>query len=519
MAGRNAIAIDIGRRGLRALVASRNRDRLRVARVLVEPLPDDLADEEAKVVGAWAGRQLADAGFPRTKATIAISREHVALKRITLPTTQERELPEMTRLAVQRDLPFDARSAVIDFVCVDRTASSTTVLAVAIPQAVLSFARQAARGAGLRVERISLRNMGSAALVNSLADPDKGGTLAVDITGERVEFTVVSNGVIRFSRAAELPALDDPRGLADAVITETRRTWMSYRIVDDANDVRRAVVIGDRRVSEETAGSIGDILNVRTEVLNDHPFVDAGGQEMDGAWPLAGLLLEPSLDVASVDFVRPRKAPDIAGRKRQLALAIVGLLAVLLVGGWTVARSHLASMRQTAAQLEAQRGTLRPQFARYGRDLYKLEHLQQWESVDADWLDHLAYIAALAPPSDRLVLDAWAGSLTFGGVKFDRQSRRFGAPRQIKIVLEGEAADRATADSFRGALVDLDAYQISTTGPDTKSGRRLSYSFSYHLRTTAGAPPDRKPPEPTPAVGDRASVEAGLRRGPEEGTE
>lgn len=58
----------------------------------------------------------------------------------------------------------------------------------------------------------------------------------------------------------------------------------------------------------------------------------------------------------------------------------------------------------------------------------------------------------------------------------------------MTIVLQGEAADRATADAFRGALVDAEAYQITTAGPDARSGRRLSYAFSYHLRTTAGEP-------------------------------
>ena len=503
---RTVIAIDIGRRRLRALAASRTREGLRVGKVLAETFPDDLADDDARAVGAWAGRQLARAGFPRGKATIAIPREHLALKRITLPTIEQRELPQMTRLALQRDLPFDARGAVIDFVRVSGGESSTTVLAVAVPETVLAFARQTARGAGLAIERISPRNMGAAALVTSLTDGEGGSALAVDITGDRVEFTVVADGAIRFSRAAELSALEGPRGLADAVLTETRRTWMSYRIVEESDDVRRAVVIGEPGVSSQVAGSIGEILKMRTDVLERHPLVDPGGLEMDGAWPLAGLLLEPGLGVATVDFMRPRKAPDIAGRKRQVALAGAGALLVLVGAGVTTARVQLSSLSQTAAQLEGQRDTLRPKFLRYGRDLYKLEHLEQWESVGADWLGHLNHIVGLAPPRDRLVLDEWTGSLRFGGVKFDRKSRRFSAPHEIKIAIEGEAVDRATADGFRGALVDSDTYRISTSGPDTKSGRRLSHSFSYQLHTSAGSLPRQESVAEPDASGDRASA-------------
>ncbi|MCZ6810589.1 MAG: pilus assembly protein PilM [Planctomycetota bacterium] len=495
MTARNEIVIDLGRRRLQAVQVARSRNGLRVKRALVEAVPDGLYIDEAKAYGAWAGLQLAKAGFPRTKATIEIAREHVALKRLSLPTSEQSELPEMTRLALRRNLPFDDDHAVIDFVTVDRTTSSTTVLAVAVPQTVLTHVQQIAKGAGLRVERIALRSMGSAALLGSLAESSDGigagGVLVVDIAADAVEFIVVVDGVIRFSRAAQLPPLDDPARLADAVVTEARRTWMSYRIVeaeDADSDVRRAVVMGNLQVSEQAARLIGDMLKVQAEVLKEHPLVDLVGQDMDSMWPLAGLLLEQNLGVESIDFARPRKAPDVSARKRQRILAAVGLVIVLIVGGWTLARRNLATLSDTVAKLEARSDSLRPLYARYGRDLYKLAHLKQWEAVDANWLDHLAYIVDIAPPTQDLVLDSWTGSLTSRGVKFDRKAKRWHVEPQMTIVLQGEAADRATADAFRGALVDAEAYQITTAGPDARSGRRLSYAFSYHLRTTAGEP-------------------------------
>ena len=57
--GRNAIAIDIGRRRLRAVLADCDRNRVTVRRSLVEPVPDDLDVADARAVGTWAGQQLA----------------------------------------------------------------------------------------------------------------------------------------------------------------------------------------------------------------------------------------------------------------------------------------------------------------------------------------------------------------------------------------------------------------------------------------------------------------------------
>ena len=135
---------------------------------------------------------------------------------------------------------------------------------------------------------------------------------------------------------------------------------------------------------------------------------------------------------------------------------------------------------------------------RYGRDLLKLRHLEQWESADADWLEHLSYVATMTPPSERVVLDAWTGTLAFSGVKFDRKTNQFSAPKEIRMVVEGEAADRATADAFRGTLVETESYDISTAGPDAETGRRLPWSFQYNLRTRDATP------KPRPDEGEQA---------------
>ena len=58
MAGRRAIAVDIGRRRLRAIEADVDRDRLIVRRVVIEPLPEGLDADEPAALGAWVGRTL-----------------------------------------------------------------------------------------------------------------------------------------------------------------------------------------------------------------------------------------------------------------------------------------------------------------------------------------------------------------------------------------------------------------------------------------------------------------------------
>jgi hypothetical protein len=498
MPSRPTIVIDLGRRRLRALLAQRDGGILRVQSVLTESLPEGVSRDDPEQVGRWVGATLRKAGFPRARAIIALAREHVGLKRLTLPTTDEHELPEMTRLAMQRELPFDAApgAAVIDFLAISTTDTSTTVLAVAVQEQTLEFARRMARAANRRVERISLRGMGAALILRHLGEGTQGSILAIDITREMIEFCFIDDGAIRFSRAANAPPDADAEQLAEHVITETRRTWMSYRLgggPEDASDVQHAIIMGDREVSERVAGPLAEMLHVEVEVLRGHPLVDPGGCLMDRVWPLAGLLLESSHGGATINFARPRKAPDRAALRRRNALVAASAIVLTFMVFYTIGMQRIDALERQVAEMEQRQQRLYPDFVRLSREQYRRRHVELWESADVRWLEHLTYLSEIVPSRGHVVLDGWTGSVDFRGVQFDRREREWSAPRHLTIALTGEARDRAAADGFREALVQAEAYTASSTGADAPGGRRLPFGFSYRLRSAAAMPERNQP--------------------------
>lgn len=123
-----------------------------------------------------------------------------------------------------------------------------------------------------------------------------------------------------------------------------------------------------------------------------------------------------------------------------------------------------------------------------------------------DWLGHLLHLGTVSPPPDQLVLDSWTGVLNFRGVLFDGKQkaskRKWQTPMPIKIVLDGEAKDRKTADAFRAALVRGKLYTLTSAGPDSAGGRRLPYKFNYRLGSAANA----QPIEDDAADSDQAST-------------
>ena len=81
------------------------------------------------------------------------------------------------------------------------------------------------------------------------------------------------------------------------------------------------------------------------------------------------------------------------------------MVVVALIAAWTFGRSSLTNLERRLDTLQQQGRQLQPDYRRYARDRYKLEHLVRWEAIQADWLAHAREMARLSPPPDRLVLD------------------------------------------------------------------------------------------------------------------
>jgi Tfp pilus assembly PilM family ATPase len=493
MAARHTIAVDFGRRSLRAVLAVPQRASIHVQRTLSAPVPDDVSPDDPASFGKWIGEQLRESGFPRGGVIVALAREHVVLKRMMLPTRDAGELPEMTRLAMHRELPFDSQHAVIDYIPVEHSDAGTTVLAVAVPDSVVAHARAVMKAAGYGIERISLRGMGAAALMRTYGYDEHFTSLAIDVTNENVEFCIVASGVVRFSRGVEFTDAHDVRSIADRVRTETRRTWMSYRIVEEESAVTSAFLMGDRQVSDLVSQSIDDMLKVQTEVLGDHPMVHCDDESMDRVWPLAGLLLESQLDGELIDIAAPRKAPDRTAATRRRVFAAAAVVVLLLLAAWTFARRDLGALQREADTLRTTARNLTPEYAQFERDGARLNHLAMWEQTRVDWLDHLLFLQQQLPAPEQAVLDRVSGALRFNGVAYDRKAepdQRWSAPKEITLVLQGEAADRETADRLRDRLVQPDWLITSSSGADVEGGKRLPFGFTYRMRTGEAQPPD-----------------------------
>ena len=495
MPRRITLAIDLGHHVLRAAQVRPGRP-CRVISTLFERMPDELDRADAKAVGRTLAGAMSRASMTAGPAIFALDRSITSFKRISLPTTEADELPEMVRLAVERDLPIDAEEAVIDFTVLGRKGEATLVEAVAVPQREIDRIHQVAEAAGLTVARIAPRCHGSLRLAEASTP-----TLLVDVTGEGLEFVLASEGAIAWSRGVEIEGPDGAPPTAEQLVPETRRSWISYRLSSDEFDSPRLLVLGGERVEEAleaVAVATGLEASRFTGDRRVKPEID-----MRGAWPLVGLLLPASVATA-IDLSAPRETPDLAARWRQRILAIVGLATVAGLAGWTIGRRDLDGLQGQALDYREKALGANQEHLRFKRDTFRAGHLDEWTSVRPDWLEQLKLVAAPAIEGGSAVLDEFAGAIQSSDMEYEK-SGEFSTSNSIRLVVEGEGGSREAVARLRDQLVGDDRFVLRNTGSDGRGGRRMPYPFGFDLRSRTLDPGTN--PEDETSVDDEGGEE------------
>lgn len=494
MSARSYLCIDPAERSLRAILLSVDGAASTVERAVVEDVPAEVDANDVEAQARWIGETLRRHGFPGNgacdEAIVTLDREQATVRRIELPTDDPDELPDMARLAMQRETPVESGHMVVDLVPRETVGTNTTVLLAAAPHAAVLRAKRIAEVAGYPTATVALRAFGVARLLRDVRTGQAPGVIAAfDSSGDVLELIVTRDGEVIYSRGVRAPD-------AGAASSEAKRSWMSYRFSQSDEALAGAYLFAPESMRSGFVSALDRVLGVPITTFAAPPTVRvAAGVNRDAlgvAWPLVGLALERAANEETINLAAPRMAPDLAARRRLRLLVGVGVLVVAALVGWTIGNLRRKSFEAEVKELTTEATGRLPAHYRYKRDGFKIEHLRAWSSVQPDWLDESRFIHTFAPDSTKVVLDTLTANLEASDVQFDR-SKRWKIAADLKIALAGEAKDRATADALRDALVDNGRYTVTSTGADTEGGRRLASPFTYVLRSTATKPPPEKP--------------------------
>ncbi len=512
------IAIDLSSDHFTAVQLTASHSGVKVGARISTDIPADIEPSDDEWLGKWIGRTLEEHRFSRVPVVFVVPRQSVGLKHLVLPSTRVDELPGMVAIKLAGQLPFPAAGSIIDYAVLRESEGESEVMAAAVRHELTDRYQALARAGGLKIDRIALRPLATAALAADLSRQRSGSLLAIDLCryGE-VELVVVCDGQVRFARAAEVIAASeqvDRHEEARRLATEAKRSWMSYRATEDSPDVEHILIIGSDGLAGGVAGEVRSALDRPTEVLLNHPKVSGETSTLGSIWPLVGIGLERVEGLDDVNFFRPKQAPDLAALRRQRVLAGVAVAVVVLGTVWSLANWHLRRLRAELDALDAIARQEWPNYLQFERTRFRLEHLARWEKAQFNWLDHLAFISERLPATSQVILGSFGASMSDPVIRW--KNGEWSAPGALaQIQFNGAAVSRPIADAIRLAFVEEHVYETTPIGTDTSSSdKAYAEAFALRLSTLRRSPypegvrPEAKAPPDAPPSDESAPIDS-----------
>jgi predicted ribosomally synthesized peptide with SipW-like signal peptide len=432
------------------------------------PAGIDLAN--APVVGALVGEVLRKLGVSGG-IVMAVPRAQVVLKPLTLPAgTPENELPGMVQFQADKDLPFRAEEAVIDFIPGshfggDRDAPSgdgVEVLVAAARIAELDYYRQIAAAAGARLLHLGMSSTANMACM--LACTRRGADESVaclHLTPEEMQIDIIRGGGLSFARAAsvKLPAAAaDSAGLAagvKAALQEALRSVHSYQS-SQRGGISGVLVAGGTGVEAQLAEQLTERLGVPCELFRPElalPLPDA--QQAAPFITALGLAIGYGGGQRSIDFINPRRPVQQSDpRRRRLMMAGAAAAAVVLVVGG-VTWAMFSSRESDLDRLAAEANRLKEQNKSIATLEKRAKALEGFDASRRMWLDHLAQFSSLMPPCEQ----AYVTAMNVGGSNVLNVTMHAKSTASIdKFINEARAAGYRLESRRSGVVADRNGY-------------------------------------------------------------
>lgn len=523
---RNQVAINLDNNRLVAVAAGVQSGRIVLRAWLSAARPAEVDFNNAAAVGKWVASELKAgklwSAARRGSVTFGVSRGEVVLKRIGFPPgTDEVELPGMVRLQLVRQLTVSPENAAIDFVPIEDGGGGSMVLAAALQGDRLEWRRAVCKAAGLKLGRVGLQSAGAAALLAQVAQGRAGGTMGIALGAESTEFVIVERGQLVFARATDLvrPSVAaEAEAFAQKVAVEAKRTWMSYRVTPDAPLIEAVTVLGSDELCRLVAARCTETVDLPSEAVGFPRFVEVAAEmtesDRSAVAPLVGLLAEPAIGRATLDFAAPREAPDVAGQRRRLVL--LSALAAIVVGGsaFTAARLDLQRRAADLSDLKEKWSKQSEQHAEFVRVQARIEHLRRFRENEVDWLAHLDMLSAQMPDPREAVLDSVSAKsdveVLYAPTREQTAytNKAWTVRHDGTMSLAGSMKRREVADALRTRLVADQRYSVQTRGSDLLD--RFDWTLSTPFRHPEDAPGPRASEieQPAPAESPPAAAPA-----------
>jgi len=419
------------------------------------------ADAGPKIAAALAARRLARIG-----TLVAVGRSDIELRRLSLPSAPDDELPDMVRFQAMREFNVLGEDWPLDFLPIDLLAKTSSevrplgegadqsrdVLAAAVNPELVDKIRSTCHTAGLKPTRLVLRPCAAASLVCRQGAALPGQVrLLVDLSADEADLTVIVNQRVVFLRRARLHG--DPLTSADAseaLVSEIRRTVVAAQNQLRGPRVESILLCGAGPGHKRLEESIGDQLPVPLELFDPFGAARVEGdlrrslpENADRFAPLLGALWDELEGTPhALDFLNPRRRPRPPSRRNTYSASALGVAVVvlLLLGlGWL--QGYL--LQTKINQLAKESSDLDEPVERAEELQRAVDEIEGWTSTATDivWLDELRWLSEKFPKAEEAMLTQLTLSISSGRgeMTLDGQARSVDAVTKLDDALQGDS--------------------------------------------------------------------------------
>jgi type IV pilus assembly PilM-like protein len=431
--------------------------------------------------GQWLAEEFSRRGVRARNVLVSLPRQEVMVRTLSVPETAEDQLPNLVRLQAETISASSLDNQVLDFLPMPRPADATSrqVLMATMASQKLDQIRQVVEAAGLLLAHVGISSIATAELVvrserRDGTDTD-GMTLIVAEHEGRLELSFMRDDHLLIMHASQLVS-EQGRSGSRAAWAEIRRALGAASRTDARSSVAHAWLIGlgpdaslARMLEEQLSCEILLIdLKVDAQIKYSCPAeaVDEGFY----AGALGMLLATDEAVVESIDFLRPRRAPEQIDYGRRRIMAIAGCVLAALIVAYGVTRWRVADL---SASIDARRAdiTRMTEAVEAGQGVLKAaSSVADWEKGVVDWLQFMANMNEILPGTDRIFLR-------------DCQFKTLAAASLAQVQATGYATSRRDVEELYQRLaqrkVQVRPHEIGRTDADQ------DYPFSFRLDVIA----------------------------------
>ncbi|HXP60368.1 MAG TPA: hypothetical protein VN829_07755 [Dongiaceae bacterium] len=454
----------------------------------------DRPEPDSQASGACLARALEGLNLKPGTVVMGIPRGLVFLRTLSLPRPETpAELAAMVYFQINKDLPFPAEEAVIDFQVNERPPSSAPaapaggaaqetageqppvaekvdVLVAVVKKQVVQHYQGLAEAAGFKLAALGLDSYANVRGLQACEPAGRPRTVAlVTLRQEEVIIDVIAGGTLVFSRTAPLArAAEAEAGVPGTVTIETVRSLHNYEGLDRHEPVEEILLAGAQGGEASMVEALRQQCHLPCRLLDPAAALGLSVKDSDygpGALTALGLALSAQDQTPwPFDFLHSKRPPAPRNRRRATLIqaAVAGAVLLCVLAGLRTFLVHRQARIRDRLQEEIKRTADDRKVYRETR--LRAKTLHDWVMDKREWLDHYAYLSALLPGST----DVYVTSISAGarGVLHLSVQARSG-----EVLAEIDKRLRAAGYELKPLAI-------------TPSSDRYGYSFQSSLELT-----------------------------------